>query len=79
MTEELGRVCGLVSELCGKVRGDLRNHQTATSLPQGVMLYWFVKAEKPMMLYFSCGARDIGRMPLPWRELFWRSFFRRNT
>jgi hypothetical protein len=61
MTEELGRVCGLVSELCGKVRGDLRNHQTATSLPQGVMLYWFVKA-----------AKTYNALLLLWREGYWQ-------
>ena|SRR3984893_12972013 len=61
MTEELGRVCCLVSELCGKVRGDLRNHQTATSLPQGVMLYWFVKA-----------AKTYDALLLLWREGYWQ-------
>jgi hypothetical protein len=46
MTEELSKICELVTDLCGKVRLDLKHPQTERSLPQGVLLYWFAKAGK---------------------------------
>jgi len=61
MTEELSRVCDLVTGLCGRVRDDLRKHQTATNLPQGVLLYWFVKA-----------AKTYDAVLLLWREGYWQ-------
>jgi Family of unknown function (DUF5677) len=61
MTKELSRICDLVTDLCNKVREDLRNHQTETSLPQGVMLYWFVKA-----------AKTYDALLLLWREGYWQ-------
>jgi len=61
MTRELENVCELVSKLCDKVREDLRNHQTTTTLAQGVMLYWFVKA-----------AKTYDALLLLWREGYWQ-------
>ena len=46
MTEELKRVCGLVSRLSEKARADLKNRSHQPSLPKGVMLYWFAKGAK---------------------------------
>ncbi len=60
-TEAFNRVCTLVTELCEEVRLDLINHQTATSLSQGVMLYWFAKA-----------AKTYGAVLLLWREGYWQ-------
>jgi hypothetical protein len=60
-TEAFNRICTLVTELCEKVRLDLSNHQTATSLPQGVMLYWFAKA-----------AKTYDAVLLLWREGYWQ-------
>jgi hypothetical protein len=61
MREELSRIVELVTNLCGKVREDLRKHQTTTTLPQGVMLYWFVKA-----------AKTYDALLLLWREGYWQ-------
>jgi len=61
MTGKLSRIVVLVTNLCGKAREDLRKHQTPTTLPQGVMLYWFVKA-----------AKTYDALLLLWREGYWQ-------
>lgn len=60
-TDGLNSVCTLVTNLCEKVRSELRNNQTTKSLAQGVMLYWFAKA-----------AKTYDAVLLLWREGYWQ-------